>query len=190
MKPRIFNLTLLAAATDLPDVPGTATPPAATEQPQKPNPPPDAVKPPTASGETETKPSLLQMAHAAVSSKQSLITEIAQQKQKITSIQSDLDHARSELTTAQTELSTARTELANLRKERADLEAALKVVEKENQTAEAAAVGIVATMGVAPEKLPTSAVAGESKEELMAQLNKETDSAKRFILAEKINALA
>jgi hypothetical protein len=179
MKPRPYRL--FAPATDLPEAGGTALDPAAPAAGQSTSEP--VNQPPPA------KPSLLQLAAAAVASKASLIHEAQLAATTITSLRSDLDYARSELATTQGELSTLQLELAHLRGERSELETALLAAREEAVTAEAGAVAIVATLGVDPATLPAAALPGESRDDLMAAMAAEKDPIKRYQLAERINAL-
>jgi chromosome segregation ATPase len=129
------------------------------------------------------------MAAAAVASKSSLIQENTLARDTIATLQADLDYARAELATAQGEITAHLHELATLRAEREELRAALTAAATEAQTAEAAAAAIVSTLGVDPTTLPTTALPGESREELIAAMNAEQDPTKRYELAERINAL-
>ena len=88
------------------------------------------------------------------------------------------------------ELSALLLELAALKKERGEIQAALTTVTAENATAEEKAAGIVAGLGIAPAAVPAAAATGgETVESLIVQMNAETDPAKKWALAEKINKL-
>lgn len=176
MKPRLFSAIVRAAATDLPEGSGTELTP------------PQAEAPAVAS-EPPAKPTLLQLASAAVATKAGLIAEITSAQATISGLRKDMDYLQEELETVRAESSAHLHELATLRAERQELTAALQAATAEAATAEQEAASIVAALGVESAKLPDAALPGESREELMAAMEAEKDPAKRYELAARINAL-
>lgn len=106
-----------------------------------------------------------------------------------TSLLQRAEKADAEILTLQGQIVTLQSELNTLRGERQQIEGALKEAQTAKTTVEAAAAAEVATIGFPAAQLPESAKAGETREELEAQLAAETDNNRRYALAEKINAL-
>jgi hypothetical protein len=175
---------------------GTTPPPAAPEAPETPaapaepdpEPAPEPEKP--AEGQKVARLSLLQLADAAVSSKAKLIAENGLMAKALAEAEESRDDLRQQVAEMTGNLRERDVELSALRAERADLEKALKAAKEADESAEQKAAGIVATQfGIPSGKLPEQAVAGESREELMAALDAEKDPAKRFELAARINKM-
>lgn len=191
-------------ASDLPeggaDTAAPVTPPAAPvapeEEPEKkdeetPAPAaPEAPAAPAPAEPAEKRPTLLQLAQAAVSSKATLIHESAALRARLEQAETERDGLQQRLAKAEASARESDVALSQLRSERAELEAALLASRESARSAEEAAVDIVAgQFGVEPGKLPETTIPGESREELMAALEAEKDPAKRFELAARINAL-
>jgi hypothetical protein len=197
MKPR-FSL-LRQEASDLPEGgadTAAVTPPAAPAAPEaepekKEEETPAPAPAPAAPAEpAEKRPTLLQLAEAAVSSKASLIRESASLRSRLEAAETERDGLALRLEKLQASVREDEVALSQLRAERSDLEKALLAARSEAKSAEETAVDIVAgQFGVEPGKLPEAAIPGESREELMAALDAEKDPAKRFQLAARINAL-
>lgn len=190
---------LRAPADETPDGGGTATPPAAPEtpatEPEAPAEPetteePEPPQEPPAPEAKAPRPGLLQLAQAAVLTKASLINANLQLIASERDLAQQVDDLTARLAAEARRANEAESHLSQLRAERNELEQALTNALKEATSAEQQAAEIVAgQFGVDPSSLPAAAIPGESREELMAALNAETDPANRFKLAEKINQL-
>jgi DNA repair exonuclease SbcCD ATPase subunit len=195
---------LRAPADETPEGGGTTTPPAAPETPASPPETepvktdetdetaeePEAPAAPAAPAEKAPRPGLLQLAQAAVLSKASLINANLKLDGTVRELADQVDDLTQRLDAEARRAHEAESQLSQLRAERAELEQSLSDLLKEAKSAELQAAEIVAgQFGVDPGKLPAAAVPGESREELMAALNAETDPSNRFKLAEKINQL-
>lgn len=180
-------------ASDLPeggaDTAAPVTPPAAPVAPEE-EPEKKDEETPAPAEPAEKRPTLLQLAQAAVSSKATLIHESAALRARLEQAETERDGLQQRLAKAEASARESDVALSQLRSERAELEAALLASRESARSAEEAAVDIVAgQFGVEPGKLPETTIPGESREELMAALEAEKDPAKRFELAARINAL-
>lgn len=135
------------------------------------------------------KPSLLQMAAGLAQSKGALVKRATEAEALAAGMTNDLAAARNEIATLRGELVAANTMLAERDKELADVRAALESAGAEAKTVEAAAVDLVAGLGVDAGKLPAATVEDETVEGLQARLKAETNPQKRWEMAERINDL-
>ena len=138
-------------------------------------------------GETQAaaprEPNLIEKAFAVAQSKGSLLAKANEAALRAEKAEGDLATVRAELTQVKTELATLKTE-------RAEIEKALNASQAEATTVEQKAADIVASTGVPAVTLPSTAGGGtETEDELMAQMQAETDPQKRFKINQKINAL-
>ncbi len=142
---------------------------------------PAAAAPPAAAA---VEPSLLERVKASIQSKGTLLATADAATLRATTAEARADKA-------ETALTAANGELATLRAERADIAAALVTAKAEKQDVDTAAASQVAALGFEPGKLPAAAseAAEETKDQLVARLEKEPDNDKRFALAAKINAM-
>lgn len=179
MKPKHFPL-FTEAATDLASGGGAAVETQAAETPAAAAPEAPAAPEQAAAPE----PTFLQKVAAGLQSKGHLIAENATLLQRATTAESLLVKTSAELDAANARLSTLETE-------RAEIQKLLTEAKAEKETVEQKAVAEIAAIGFAADKLPESAKAGETREELEAQLaaTPVTDNARRWELAEKLNAL-
>ena len=151
---------------------------AATEAP-----PAAATEPPSGGKSEATPPTLLEQIRGSIQSKGALIAD-----RDAALARAGL--AERELLSTKAALAIATDELQTLRAERAEIAAALVTAAAEKQTVDAAAASQVAALGFDPAALPgANSEAEETKEQLVARLEKEPDNDKRYALAAKINAM-
>lgn len=160
------------------EAPAAEAAPAVPAAEATPEPAPSAPAP-VASAE----PSLLEKVTASIQSKGKLLADRDAATLRATTAEARADKAEAALTLANSELAT-------LRKERSDIQAALVTAQAEKQEQDVAVAGEVAALGFEPAALPAASSAPEeTKEQLVARLEKETDNDKRYALAARINAM-
>ena len=181
-----FNL-LFSAATEFaagggaaPTATAPATEPEAPETPAEPEAPAAPAAPETKSPTKE--PTLLQVAFAAAKGKAHLVSE----NQTLLQRAYTAETALATLQAAHTDLTAKFTALSD---ERAQIAAALTQSQQEVVAVEVAAAAQVASIGFPEAKLPESLKAGESRQELEAQLAAATDNKTRWELAKKLNEM-
>jgi len=175
MKPKYFPL-FAEAATDLASGGGSSvSTPAADAAPE-------TAAPAVAAEEKPKEPGLLERVFAATKDKAVILSDLQAAKVRA-------ETAESQLAIATGELSQARAKITALETERQQIAEALEKSTAANTTVEAAAVTKVAEIGFDTKELPSAAKAGESKEEILAELAATTDVRKRWDLAEKLNSL-
>lgn len=146
-----------------------------------------AAEAPAAPGLVEpvaaAEPTLLEKVTASIQSKGKLLAD-----RDAATLRAD--RAESELATLRADLAAANSELATLRKERTDIQAALVTAQAEKQEVDTAAASQIAALGFDAASLPAASVGNEeTKEDLAARIEKETDPAKNWALIEKYEAL-
>lgn len=133
--------------------------------------------------EATAEPTFLQSVLGTVQTKGKLVSERDAAIARATT-------AEASLTAAHAELATLRAENAAFKQERETIQAALIAAQAANQEVEVAAASQVAALGFEPAALPAATSAPEeTKDQLIARLEKETDNNKRHALAARINAM-
>lgn len=185
MKPHHF-LLFTAAATDLTSGGGAAVSepaaPAAAAEPVAEDPAPAAAEPAAAAPEVTKDPGFLESVFAGFKGKSTLISENSALRQRAES-------AEASLTAANTELTELRGKLTTLEAERTQIQSALTQAKAEAVIVEDAAAGKVAELGFDAAALPAAVKAGETKEELLTELQSTTDNKRRWEIAEKLNSM-
>lgn len=177
MKQKHFPL-FTEAATDLASGGGAAVETHAAETPAAAAPEAPAAPEQAAAPEM----TFLQKVAAGLQSKGHLIAENATLLQRA-------EKAEQENLSLHSQLSALNSQLSTLTTERAEIQKLLTAAQAEKETVEQKAVAEVAAIGFAADKLPESAKAGETREELEAQLAVEKDNNRRWDIAAKLNAL-
>lgn len=176
MKPK-FQLLPTEAATELASGGEAAAETAAPQAPAA-----EETSAPAASAEPR-KPSFLENIAASVKDKGSLLAENKDLAARLATAETEVADLRSQL-------STLNSQLENLTTERAEAQRLLDQAAAEKQSVEAKAADIVSTeIGFKAEELPSGVKAGETKEELQAELATCTDMKRRWDIAAKLNAL-
>lgn len=148
---------------------------------------PEITAPETAAAAAE--PNILQLAMAAAKSKSTLIRDRDEAQTLADQRQTLIEELNGKLATALTERDQAAADLLEANTQLAQVRDALTASQAEATTTERAALEIVANLGVPdPGTLPEQTTAGDDIATLEAQLATETDSKKRYALAQKINA--
>lgn len=178
MKPRIPLFS--EAATDLASAGGASV--SASETPAAAAVEAPESAPAAAAEEKPKAPSLLERVFAATKDKAVLNAELTAAVQRA-------EAAESQLSITAGELALAREKITRLETERQQIAEALEKATAEQATVEAAAVTKVAEIGFDSANLPSAAKAGESREELLAELATCQDIKRRWSIAEKLNAL-
>jgi chromosome segregation ATPase len=147
------------------------------------------VEAPEASAPVETpvaetgKPGFLESIRASLQSKGTLVAELDTLRAQFTA----LKDSHGQLLAEHRDLLDKHTALQS---ERAEIEKLLTEVKGEVTDVQTAAAVAVAAIGFDPSALPAASTSDpETKESLLAELAKETDSKKAYVLAAKINAL-
>lgn len=183
MKPKHLPL-FSAAATDLAEgggasvsAPAVETAPAAADTQSE-----ESPLAGQSAAEPAVKPTLLEQIHASVRSKATLLSENAALKTRA-------ETAEGELTGLRAQLTDLTSQLTALQSERAEITQTLEQAVAANTTIEEKAADIVASTGFEAASLPAGVKAGETKEELTAELSATQDNKRRWEIAEKLNSM-